>query len=178
MTDMTLIFDAYTAYLADVTATVSPILVLDGPQVVWPTDQDFVVVGSDDLLTTGMVVAVDNGGAAWEDLGAMTRRETFTISATYVAWTGSTDPGALADCRARAKASIDLIGASLRTPPAGTGDGMLSNTLNQVRAGWCGMYVGKLMQIASASIEFDDGTTSQPGTAIHVPFYLDCVAYL
>lgn len=174
----TLIFDALTAYIADITAALPTISVLDGPQVGFPTAEDFVVVGADDLLTQGMVTAVDNGTQEWQDLGAFNRRETFTIASTYVAWTGATDTGAFADCRARAKASIQAIAASLRPPPSGTGDGMLSNTLNRGRAGWCGMYVGKLLQVSEAALELEDGTTSQGGSAIHVPFYLDCVAYI
>lgn len=174
----TLIFDALTAYIADITAALPSITVLDGPQVIFPTDTDFVVVGADDLLTTGMVTAVDNGNQQWEDLGAFTRRETFTIGSTYVAWTGATDAGALADCRARAQASIVAIAASVRPPPAGTGDGMLTNTLNEVNTGWCGLYVGRLLQVAESPEQQEDGSYSGGGMAIHVPFYLDCVAYI
>lgn len=178
MTDQTLIFDALTAYLADITAALPAIQVLDGPQVVFPTAQDYVIVGCDDPSGTGMVSAVDNGTSEFTDLGAMTRRETFTIVSTYVAWTGATDTGGLADCRARAQISINSIGTSLRPSPYGTGDAMLNATLNQVNAGWCGLYVGKLTQIAEAGVELEDGTFSQPGMAVHVTFYLDCVAYL
>lgn len=171
-------FDALTALIADITTALPAITVLDGPQAVFPTAQDFVVVGADDLLVQGMVTAVDNGQQEWLDLGAYHRKEQFTIASTYVAWTGATDTGAFADCRARAKASINSIGTSLRPPPAGTGDAMLNGVLNQVNVGWCGMWVGKILQVSEASLELEDGSTSQGGSAIHVPFYLDCVAYL
>lgn len=174
----TLIFDAIDAYIADITTALPGIPVLDGPQVLFPTDSDFVVVGADDLLGNGMVTAVDGGDQQWEDLGAFTRREVFTIASTYVAWTGSTDPVAFADCRARAKTSLTAVGASLRPSPAGTGDAMLSSTLNRGRAGWCGMYVGRVQQISNGPVDNGDGTYEPGGTAIHVQFYLDCVAYI
>lgn len=174
----TLIFDAVNAYIAAIRAALPAISVLDGPYAEIPTDQDFVVVGSDDLLATGMSNAVTDGLQEWIDNG-QTRRETFTIASTYVVWTGDTSIGAFTDCRSRAKTSLVTIASALRpTGNAGTGDGMLNGTLNLGTAGWCGLYVGRLQQVSEANVELEDGSVSQGGTAIHVAFYLACVAYL
>lgn len=169
----TRIFDAYTAYLALITTALPTLAaagtVYDASPITIPTEQDFIVVGTDEVSFgqgrgSFLVTSVDSGTQDWIDLGAYSRDETFTIPSMYVAWTGDNN---LADCRARAAAQIALIETALRPPPAGTGDGMLNGTLAfpNTRYGWCGISVTKLQQISD-----------QDGTAVHVQFTLACRA--
>lgn len=160
----TLIFDAYTAYLAIITAAVPDFTVYDGPQPVMPSDKKMVLVGVSDATGGGPQRSVDVGAQDWESLGAAARMETFTINSTLIVWTG--DKG-FVDVRATAAAAINAIGAALRPPPHGTGDAMLGNTLNQggTGTGWCGFVVGGFDQI-----QFSGGPTVQ------VQFHLACNA--
>ena len=160
----TLIFDAYEAYLALITTAVPTFTVYDGPQPTLPTDQQMVLVGVADPLATGMVLAVDTGQQDWQSLGASERLETFLIWSTLVVWSGDND---LPGLRATAKTAIVAIAAALRPPPAGTGDAMLGNVLNEGGNGWCGLAVTKVEQVQTVD-----------GTALHVQFALACTAYI
>jgi hypothetical protein len=160
----TLIFDAYTALLAIVTAAVPDFVVYDGPQPVLPTDLRMALVGCSDALGGGPQRSADQGVQEWESLGASSRMETFTINSTLIVWTGNND---LPGCRATLKTAVNAIGAALRPPPHGTGDGMLGNVLNQNGSGtgWCGFAVGDMTQIQLA-----------PGPAVQVQFSVLCTA--
>jgi len=157
----TAIFDAYNAWLALI-KTALPTLaangaIYDGPQAGYVTNTDFVVVGADDLTTTGPVVAVDSGQQQWIALRnaiSRTRDEEFPIFAVLGAWIGNDD---FAACRARAKTNLNAIFNALA--PDLTLGGALTPP------GWSGMTVTG-MSIAP----------SPDGPALHVPFTLTCRA--
>jgi hypothetical protein len=177
-----LIFDAYTAYLALHRVVLVGWTVYDGPQPTFPTDQLMALVGCDDPLAGGMVTAVDNGDQQWEALGESSRLETFTIYSTLVVWSGDADfPG----LRALAQSGVDALGAALRPPPHGVGDVTLGGVLatgggtfpgldsfpsmqqflSAGGVGWCGLSVTRLQQVSSTE-----------GTAVHVGTALSCTA--
>lgn len=174
MTRTTQIFASYNALLAIVQAALPTLVgvgaVYDGPQPQLLTNTDAVFVGCDDPLVASTVLAIDAGRQEWQDLGAMTKRETFTILCSYVAWSGDND---LPGCRTRAAANIALIETALRPNPAGgasASDGMLgTNSANGPLAptGWCSVSVVRAQVIANSA-----------GPALHVLFQVDCTTQI
>lgn len=125
----TLVYDAYEAYLAIIKAAVpANVTVFDGPQPIWPTEASYVAVGVPDPMQDGVQTAIDSGSQDWESLGAGSRQELFTIWSSLFVWSGDVTFPTL---RATSKTILADIHAALRPPPAGTGDAMLNNTLNQ-----------------------------------------------
>lgn len=156
----TAVFTAITGLLAACRAALPDVDVYDGPQVRFPTGQDFVLVGVQDPLSDGMRVAVDGGSQDW--IGIMSsparhRDETFTIWNMLVNWTGTSND--LAACRDRAQANLDAVSTQLRADLT-LGGGLPS-------PGWCGLFVASVEQVADPK-----------GWAVHTSFGVACRARL
>jgi hypothetical protein len=150
-------FAAYNGLLTAVQTALPAVKVYDGPQAAFPTDLDFVLVGVQDPLSTGMKLAVDTGATDWAGLmnyAGRPRDETFTIWSTMVDWTGDDD---LPTCRSRAETQIAAIETQIAA------DLTLGGALTQ--PGWARLYVNSLEQIA------DTGRW-----AIHTSFAVACRA--
>lgn len=142
------------------------VVVFDGPQPQFPTDQDFIVWGCDNVLAEGMIQAVTNGDQEWLDLGSSlpTIKESFTLLGTYVTWTGDNDFPTL---RSNADTNLGLLEAGIRPNVGPTDpDGQLGTNSSPGPlgpTGWCQLSV-RDVQIVS----------SNQGTAMHVTFGIDC----
>lgn len=164
------IIPAYNAFLALVQGVVPSmtaslptrtVMVYDGPQIELPTEQDMILIGVLDPLTSGMITSID-GTSEWVNVGAQTREETFTIHNTYVGWSGDNDfPG----LRARMDANLGLIETQLRTI-AGIGlNGALIAPQAVNSTGWCGLGM-----TAMEAVQYPQGCV------LHMKFDLACYA--
>lgn len=152
-------------YALVVAAVPSSVTVLLGPQPVTPgATGDVVLIGVDDPASNGPALAIE--GEQEFVLVGNTRKETFTIYSTYVAWSGDQDiPG----CLSRADANLGLVENALRTNGVGGGmslNGALYGVGNNTM-GYCGMGISKV------SLVSDD-----TGTAVHMQFVVACNAQI
>jgi hypothetical protein len=148
------IFPALDALVAITIAAVpATITVYDGPVTITPPEQDFIIVGAEDVYNQGQPIAAVDGTSDWAALGAGKRDEFFTIHNTYVAWSGDET---LTTTRARAQTNIGLIETALRT----TGK-TLNGTLNS--PGWCALQITKVAQVKPGN-----------GCQVHVTYGVVC----
>lgn len=142
------------------------VVVYDGPQPTIPSDQDFWIVGCDNVLSEGMIQAVTNGTQDWISSGANDpdKQEAFTLLSTYVTWTGDNDFPTL---RSNAAANIGLVEAAIRLNIGPDDpDGMLGTHTAP----------GPLAPTGTCNLSIRDvQIVSDPnGTAMHVVVGIDC----
>lgn len=123
------------------------ITVYDGPQLGFPQDPEFMMIGCGDPSAEGVAESVTNGQQEWLSLGSNNpdRQESFTILSAYSAWVGGGD---FCQLRANASTNIGLIETAIR-PDFGpeSPDGQLGTNSEPGPlgpTGWCSLSIREM----------------------------------